>query len=587
VATARADGSSVVVLVKPGQGAKLSGPSWQGGTVLYTEQNTAGTHFVRQAQTVGQTDHSDGELGTFANAETGDWKQVADTSNPASVQDRSLYGIDSTLVFQAPGSKGPELWIHRQDHNSRGGANPADKLIDGSWPALSADGALAFVGTGGGIEVVAAATLAKTNNATPTATKIEDGASSAAHLTWTPDGKSIAYSTPTGIMEVPDQPGATPTQLSAKPGVVSFLPPAADRIVPLSASSATDLVGASITVSQHRWLTETGSTAEPAGGGPHGPSAMSVTIVAADDPATAQKELSWAGLYGPTLLTTGHGNLDPRLATEIRRVLGKAQIGSTLFPGVDTVNLVGAPGSIPADADTVIKGLGYTAVHVTSAPKPTADSTSAAPPVIAVVDPADTAALTEAKAEGARVMQLGDGKLAAADAAYLTGLDTGWQSEAGHIVAFGDKAFAAATALKLQHIATSAEALGTTHADYLAAIATSGTTNSLTVIPDGSPADLLLADLGSPQSGYQKYGTSVVAIDPAQGISPTLKALLDTQSVNVDELDVIDTTSKLPAGVVTQLGALISGPLDAQTIPNQTADNIAKTQRGGSSSHGA
>src|SRR4051794_2688360 len=48
LATARPDGSSVVVLVRPDQGAKLSAPAWEGGTVVYTEQNPAGTHFVRQ-----------------------------------------------------------------------------------------------------------------------------------------------------------------------------------------------------------------------------------------------------------------------------------------------------------------------------------------------------------------------------------------------------------------------------------------------------------------------------------------------------------------------------------------------------------
>jgi hypothetical protein len=202
----------------------------------------------------------------------------------------------------------------------------------------------------------------------------------------------------------------------------------------------------------------------------------------------------------------------------------------------------------------------------------------AAPPPVAVVDPSDAAALSEAKTEGARVMQLGNGKLATADVTYLTGLDATYDNTPPQIVAFGDQAFAAATALNLKRFATPAEALGTTHADFLAATAVTTTTTSVTVIPDASPADLLLADLGDPQSGYQLYGTSVVTIDPAHGISPTLKALLDKQSVNINELDVIDTSGKLPASLVAQLGTLVSGPLGAQTVANQTADDIAKAE---------
>ncbi|MEY9906488.1 hypothetical protein ABIA35_002708 [Catenulispora sp. MAP12-49] len=583
VATARPDGSSMVVLVKPDQGSKLSGPSWQGGTVLYTEQNAAGTHFVRQAQAVGQSDHSSSEMSTPASTEKGTWTTVADASNPTSTEARNLFGTSSTLVFQAHSAKGQELWIHHEDSNARGGANSADQFAEGSWPALSADGALAFVGKGGGIEMATAAAMAKAYGTTPPATTLEADAANATHLTWTPDGKQIAYSTPTGIMELAaGQPGAAPTQLSAKPGVVSFLPTATDHIVTLSGTSPTDLVGASVSVSQHRWLTQTGTTPEPAGAGPHGPYAMSVTIIAADDPQTAQKELGWAGLYGPTLLSTGHGTLDPRLTTEIKRVLGTPNTQNP-FDGLDTVTLVGAPGAFPANADAAITKLGYKVAHVSTAPKPDAATPTLAPAPIAVVDPADTAALTEAKADGARVMQLSAGKLAASDLTYLKGLDSTWDTTAPQIIAFGDRAFTAATAVPLKRFATPTEALGTTHSDFLAALAMNAMTTNVTIVPSNSPADILLAELSSPQKGYLLYSTSVATVDPTQGISPTLKALLDTRSANIDELDVIDTAAKLPANLATQLGALISGPLGTRALANQTADDVAKAE--GASGH--
>ncbi|MEY9929981.1 hypothetical protein ABH926_004623 [Catenulispora sp. GP43] len=446
---------------------------------------------------------------------------------------------------------------------------------------MSAGGALAFVGKGGGIEVVAAAAMAKGYTTSPQATMVEDNAAGATHLTWTPDGKQIAYSTPAGIMEVAaGKPRAAPTQLSAKPGVVSFLPAATDQVVTLSGTSPTDLAGASVSVSRHRWLTQTGTTPEPAGAGPHGPYAMSVTIIAADDPATAQKELNWGGLYGPTLLSTGHGTLDPRLTAEIKRVLGAPNTQDP-FPGLDTVTLVGAPGAFPSGADAAITALGYKVAHVSTAPKPGSSNSPTPPPApIAVVDPSDTAALNEAKAEGARVFQLSGGKIAAADLSYLKGLDSTWDNSVPQIIAFGDKAFTAATAVKLQRFATPAEALGTTHADFLAALAMNSMATNVTVAPSGSPADILLAELSTPQYGYQLYSTSVVTVDPAQGISPTLKALLDTRSANIDEADVIDTTGKLPADLAKQLGTLIGGPLGAAAVANQTADDVAKAEGG-------
>ena len=333
VATARPDGGDVVVLAKPAQGSKLSSPAWQGGTVLYTELTSAGTHFVRQAHVVGQADHTESDLYTLVDTKTGATpKDIADTSNPSGMIQRGVGSTSTTIAFQAAGTKEPEIWVHVSDSNSRGGVDPAEEVGLGSWPALGPGNEMAFVGNGGGIEVL---TWKGKPNVAPV--KIADGGAGANHLAWTPDGKTVAYSTPSGIMEAnAGQPGAAPTQLSAKPGVVSFLPSATDQVVPLSGSSPTDLAGASIAISRHMWLTQTGTTPQPAGGGAHGPHGMSVTIIAANAVATAQREFSWAGLYGPTLLSTGAGTsagggaaLDPRLVAEAKRVLGKPNTQST------------------------------------------------------------------------------------------------------------------------------------------------------------------------------------------------------------------------------------------------------------------
>lgn len=520
VATARPDGSDVVVLVKPAQGSKLSSPAWEGGTVLYTELTAAGAHFVRQAHVVGQADHTELDLYTMAAAGSGQSvNDIAETSNPGGLVQRNVGSTVTSMVFQAATAKGPEVWLHVQDTNTRGGANPAELLAAGSWPALSTDGEVAFVGSGGGIEVVTSQ-----RNTKPAPVKIADGGAGANHLAWTPDGKSVAYSTPGGIMEASvGQSAAAPTQLSAKPGVVSFLPSATDQVVPLSGTSPTDLTGASIAISQHRWLTQNGTTPEPAGGGPHGPYGMSVTIIAANDVATAQKEFSWAGLYGPTLLSTGGTSagggaaLDPRLVAEAKRVLGKPNTQDT-FGGVDVVYLVGPVGAFPSSDDAAFTALGYNAVHVASAPK--GDPTASPQPTIAIVDASDSAALSEAKAEGAHVLQLSGGKLSAADAGYLNGQDKGFASPAPQIVAFGDQAFAAVTAMKFQRLATPTEALGTTHADFLAATAMNPTTNALVVTPTDSPTDALLAEIDSFRVNSAAITTATVTVDPAQGISP-------------------------------------------------------------------
>lgn len=577
VATARPDGSDVVVLVKPAQGSKLSSPAWEGGTVLYTELTAAGTHSVRQAHFVGQADHTEFDLYTLVAANNGQtMKNIADTSNPGGMVRRQVGNSVTTMAFQAAGAKGPEVWVHVYDSNSRGGVNPAQDIGAGSWPAVSTSGEVAFVGSGGGIEVVAVK-----GNTKPAPQKIADGGADANHLAWTPDGKTVAYSTPGGIMEASvGQPGAAPTQLSAKPGVVSFLPSATVQVVPLSGNSPTDLTGASVAISQRMWLTQNGTTPAPAGGGPRGAYGMSATIIAANDVATAQKELNWAGLYGPTLLSTGAGQsgaLDPRLLAEVKRVLGKPNTQST-FDGVAAVYLVGAADAFPSSADAAITALGYKPVHVTSAPK---GGPAASPrPTIAIVDPSDSAALSEAKAEGAHVLQLSGGRLAAADADYLTGQDKGYQSPEPQIIAFGDQAFAAVTAMKFQRLGTPTEALGATHADFLAATALNPMTNTLVVAPTDAPADVLLAAIDTYRVNSAAITTATVTLDPAQGISPTLKALLETRGADISELDVLDTDAKLPANLLKQLETLAAGPLGAQTAANQTADALAKAEGG-------
>ena len=168
------------------------------------------------------------------------------------------------------------------------------------------------------------------------------------------------------------------------------------------------------------------------------------------------------------------------------------------------------------------------------------------------------------------------GKISATDTAYLVDKAT-TEAYPPRIAAFGDKAYAAVSSLKkIDRLGLPSEVLGTTHADFLAATATLGT---LIVAPDNSPADVLLSKLGSATGGSLQYDSSAVTIDPTQGISPTLKALLDNRSANIDELDIVDATGKLSADTVKQISALIAGPLGVQTMANQPLDDVLKAQK--------
>ena len=178
---------------------------------------------------------------------------------------------------------------------------------------MSASGALAFVGSGGGIEVVTADTLAKTGRTTTRRPRRSRAGSHERHPPDLDAGRRVHR-----LLDAERHQGGR-----RRPGPawhrLSFLPhrascpssAATDRIVTLAGTSPTDLVGALIAVSQHRWADADRTIPPPAGGGVHGPYGFSATIVAADDPATAQKELAWGGAYGPTLLSTAHDTFDP------------------------------------------------------------------------------------------------------------------------------------------------------------------------------------------------------------------------------------------------------------------------------------
>jgi hypothetical protein len=549
LASAHADGSGYQVLVKPKSGSTLSGPAWEGGVLNYVETSGAGVPAVRWTGVRPTGYFADQTYAMTA----GGMDVLADTEAPSGGQTVSTGGTESTLVFQHKGQNGPEVWVQVNDSVARGGADPATKLVDGSWPAFGAGG-IAFVGKNGQIELVGSHGAAQP-------TPVTTAAQSPTHLAWTPDGKSIAYSTPTGIEEVAvGRPGAAPTQLSAKPGVVSFLPAAASRIVRYAGSDGTDLVGASIAVSRGTWVTQA-STPGYAGGGPTGPYARTVTLIPSDV-ALGTKAFGSPTGYGPTLLIGTGSTLDPRLADEIKRVLGTpfaatGQDAGAPNSSLDAVYIAADTKTVPAAVDAAIAKLGYTPKRISGT-----GSTAPAAGHIAVVDTGDAAALSAVKAQGWRTMVSDGGHLSAADTATLAGMARTYLTPA--VVAFDDSAYAAAVAA-LPATQTVTRQYGLTPADFVASVALSPVLRgyqldtTVTVVPADSPADQLLANLA---------GVPVVTVDPAQGICATLKALLQRRAAMLGAVDVVDTNGKLNQDTVTQLGALISGPLGYSTVSN-------------------
>ena len=202
VSTARPDGSSLVVLVKPAKGAKLSDPVWAGGGVVYVEQSSNGSHSLRAAAFPDQRNHDDYDTNAFIGQ---DLQPLPETAEPAAAWYSDINGDYDAAAFEHQGTKGPEIWFHTFDSNSRGGANPAQKAFDGSWPAIGGHD-LAFVGANGQIEVSKGLPQygSGAGGDSLKATQITTAAVKPTHLTWTADGKSVAYSTPSGIASVPD-----------------------------------------------------------------------------------------------------------------------------------------------------------------------------------------------------------------------------------------------------------------------------------------------------------------------------------------------------------------------------------------------
>jgi len=557
ISTARADGSSRVVAVKAPAGTTLSGPGWEYGDLFYVELGKDGKHRIR---TLAGGDASS----NIWMISDGNGKPIdqADDTVP-SIAATPAFALDPAglFAFQHKGSTGPEIWTHLANHQT-GTENV--KFAVGSWPAVSPDGKkLAYVGGNGQIMVADASATDPMQAKAGKVVQLTTGVQAPTHLAWTPDGQSIAFKTAKDVEQVAaGLPTAKPTEVSDKPGVVSFLPKATAKIVRLNGP---DLTGLTIAAGQLEFKTQTGPTYYGPGDGNPGV-AIDVTIGSADDPTQTSKLLSALG-YHPNILVSGK-TLEPRAVEEIKRLLGTPnpdQLGS----GGDIVTIVGGADAVSKDVDTAITQLGYKVQRAMS-PAPGAQIPAggggcgtAAAYCGLVVDQGDVTGVVIAQAASwwGNVIPVQGTSLIDAYKPFIDTQGPYHQAPLIPLDANSQRALAASWAGKPKNLKV-APIPGATPAEVSIALARMSKSSSITVIPADSPADLAAAEcLHGP----------IVLVDPAVGVSPGLKSYLAEESARINRIVVIDSTGKLGESFADKLGAVYGGPLGVTNETNPQA----------------
>ncbi|WP_027345485.1 cell wall-binding repeat-containing protein [Hamadaea tsunoensis] len=547
VATARPDGTGVLVLTEKKDGVTRSHPAWFSGSVLFTEK-TAKAVNVMQTSANGHTDRWRDTA--VYNGVLGSDSPESGNSSPSAMSNTGLFAGTGEIAFQHAGSKGPEVWVLDVNQREPWGL----KAADGTEPAVSPDGkAVAYVAKNGQISVIANQDKAKP-------TQISFGAASPTHLTWTPDGKSIAYATKTGVESIAAKIPAgakenKPQSVASTPGVPSFLPAAVDRVDRVTGA---DPVALSISASQARWpkVTEFMQTQDtrPAG---------SVVIASAAKPelALAAAQLTGAA-HGPLLLTSGT-TLDAAVKAELQRVLGKVKDAY----GQPTIFVVGGTDVLSAQVDKDLKALHYQVQRVSgkdaaalAAAAATASVPAESAAAVAVVSSDDTAAIAEASTlEGVTVLYANGATLPDAAQKYLNKLYAD-----GVVYPIGDKAQQAVAAtwpgknakLKVKPL---------TGGSLATVVATTFTASpDVAVLVD--PADQLTAAIAA--SLAHGFGSAVVPVSSGK-VDADAQQWLQDSSASVDTVLLVGAVAQ--AGVDAQVGGWTAGPLGYATGENPVA----------------
>jgi hypothetical protein len=346
VATAKPDGTDVLVLTQTNPSLTRSRPSWLRQWLLFAEKKSDGTSAVMTVPSNGCG------LDNQSPAET-EWSM--DTGPGTSYVDLAPSGSDlfrpTEFAFQHDEPSGHQIWIN--DSNQR---TPSTyKEMAGSEPALSLDANhLAYVGSDGAIY---AATFTKLGSATgfSAATKISASVSGASHLTWNIDGSRLAYETSTDIEEIAVGAGSkTPTVLSTKPGVPSYLGGTPNIVNTITGGDPTAL---SVAASRARW----GAPSQWIVANPRYVGAFSAIVTTVADIHVAD---DIHGINGPILVVSSGDTLDQSVQDELRRVFGT-------IPHDYPPPFVYITSGVGASVTRKLQQLGYHVVPGTLGPAPT------------------------------------------------------------------------------------------------------------------------------------------------------------------------------------------------------------------------
>jgi hypothetical protein len=299
VATAKPDGSDVLVLTQTNPSVTRSRPTWLRQWMLFAEKKGDGTSAIMSVPTNGCGFNGYSPAATEWPMDTGDGTSYVDLAPSASQSFRP-----TRFVFQHEEPSGHQIWIN--DTNRR--VPFTMKFADGSEPALSLDATkLAFVGPDGAIYASTA-----THGEYPAATKISLGpVSRPSHLTWSPDGSHLAYETSADVEEVAYGGSNPPTVLSNKPGAPSYLAGTQNVVNTITGADPTAL---SVAASRARWEPRTQYFQA------QGYSGALSAIVATAAEATGAAGIT--GNLGPVLLLSSGNALDQSVKDELHRAFG-------------------------------------------------------------------------------------------------------------------------------------------------------------------------------------------------------------------------------------------------------------------------
>jgi hypothetical protein len=553
VDSAHPDGTGRLVLTKSKPGVSRSGPAWRGTEILFTERGSDGVAHVESVASNGHNlvwnASSDGETQPIGGLRAGSGDLVPQDGNslPSAIVGPLPNGVLSETVFQHQGAAGPEVWIIDQYQREPTGA----KLADGSQPSISPDGSeVAYLGADGRLEVVSATLDSSARPARPTA--LSTGLSGASHLAWSPDGKTLTFSTAAGLESLPVLSAAgsaetVPGGYSARGAVATYLGPAKDRLDRLAAG---DAVGQSVAGVRARWKTARTYAISQSPDYAYG------LVLANPDDGVQAALVS----RGAPLLFTPRDSLDPRTAVEMARLFGT--IGAK--GQVPTVAFVGGPDRISEATQTLVRLMGYKTERVAGSDQYAVDAAMVKSGVTApntdgvvVVSGTDPAAVIVASvaASGRYPVLLTRGAaLPPATAAYLAALPG------------SAKIYAVGAAARHAIAAWSGKPGGV---QVVPLVGSDDAETSVLVARafSGSPAGVLLADsaripdLAVAADVAQEFGYALLVVDQSKGLENSTRQWLDDSSAGVNTAVLVDSGNSLHDGFADSVGRTLAGPL--------------------------